>query len=124
LDDSKVGDAQKTLSKIIATAPTLFSNGRLCDIAVVTGPNVPAGQVTLLDCAGILYSTGGITINVHVNGLFEPDDDPIRGDTSSPITAAAALKDLWQANLLAVEVEELLRWKRMATNSVVTLQIY
>jgi HK97 family phage major capsid protein len=90
----------------------------LFGIPLVLSANSPQ-QVTLIDCAHILYSDdGGIAIDVSDEALIQLDSVP-----TDPTVAATVLESLWPRNLWAVKATRWLAYLRAQSGSVVYMVV-
>jgi HK97 family phage major capsid protein len=85
----------------------------LFGIPLVLSANSPQ-QVTLVDCAHILYSDdGGIAIDVSEEALLQMNDAP-----TDPATAATVFDSMWPRNLWAVKCTRWIAYLRAQTGAV------
>ena len=85
----------------------------LFGIPLVLSANSPQ-QVTLVDCAHILYSDdGGIEIDTSEEALIQMDSAP-----TDPPVAATVFESLWQKHRWAVKCTRWLAYLRAQTGAV------
>lgn len=98
--------------------PNLGVNGgTLFGLPVIVSENV-GNRIIAVNASDILIAEdGGIAIDVSEQASVEMDTQPVVGE-SSPITANASLRSLWQANLIGLRAERYITWARARTAAV------
>jgi HK97 family phage major capsid protein len=114
----------QTAAKILGTSPTTFegltaaTGSTLFGIPVITGAWAPAGLVTLVDAATILFNDGGVSISASTQGAAQMDSA-----ATDPPTSSTVLTSFFQQNLIGLRAERVISWARTTNTSVVYLQI-
>lgn len=89
------------------------NGGSWNDVPVLVSSGLSAGQVVMIDAAGIAAAKGTIELEDFEHGMVAPSDAP-----DSPPSASTTMESLWQANKTALRAERWFVGAKVRSNAV------